>query len=113
MPVVASYVAVAPGLIEPLNEEREVAAEATGILKEMHVDENDEVAAGEIIAVVNNAEQAARLELARARTRAASGGTHRTINGARPEQRREARAALSEAQAALELHDAKMTVAAR
>jgi HlyD family secretion protein len=102
MPVVASYVAVAPGLIEPLNEEREVAAEATGILKEVHIDENDEVAAGEIIAVVNNAEQAARLESARAELALRQAELDRTINGARPEQRREARAALSEAQAALD-----------
>ena len=85
-----------------MNEEREVAAEATGILKEMHVDENDEVAAGEIIAVVNNAEQAARLESARAELALRQAELDRTINGARPEQRREARAALSEAQAALD-----------
>ncbi|WP_363349537.1 efflux RND transporter periplasmic adaptor subunit [Methylocystis echinoides] len=101
-PEVTPHVAVAPGLIEPLNEEREVAAEANGILREVRVEENDEVTAGEVIAIVNNAEQAARLDSARAELALRRAELDKTVNGARPEQRREAQAALSEAHAGLD-----------
>jgi HlyD family secretion protein len=102
LPIPSSHVAAAPGLIEPLNEEREVAAEANGIINEMRIEENEEVNLGQILAVLDNAEQVARLESAQAELALREAELDRTLNGARPEERREARAALSEAQAGLD-----------
>ena len=49
-------------MVEPEGEEREISAQATGVIREMRVEENDEVAAGQIIAALDNTEQVARLE---------------------------------------------------
>ncbi|KAF0136428.1 MAG: HlyD family secretion protein [Methylocystaceae bacterium] len=100
---VAQHVAAAPGMVEPEGEEREVAAQATGVIREMRVEENDEVAAGQIIAALDNTEQVARLESARAALALRQAELERLTNGARAEERREARDALMEADAALDL----------
>ena len=71
----AQHVAAAPGMVEPEGEEREIAAQATGVIREMRVEENDEVAAGQIIAALDNTEQVARLEFRARRSCAAAGRT--------------------------------------
>jgi HlyD family secretion protein len=93
----------APGLVEPIGEEREIGSQVIGIISEMRVEENDEVAEGQVIAVVDNAEQIARLASARAGLALRQAELERAVNGARPEERREARAALTEAEANLDL----------
>ncbi len=82
----------AAGRVEPVSEERVVAAEATGRLARVLVDEGDRVARGQVLAIIANDDRAARVAAAEARLA-------RLLNGARPEERRQARAALSEAQA--------------
>jgi multidrug efflux pump subunit AcrA (membrane-fusion protein) len=42
--------ATAPGRVEPVGEEREIAAELRGRLLRVHVDEGDTVRAGQILA---------------------------------------------------------------
>jgi HlyD family secretion protein len=103
--VVASerHVAAAPGLVEPTAEEREVAAQTMGVIKEMRVEENDEVPAGQIIAVIDNAEQIARLASAKAELALRQAELERLVNGARDEEKREAHAALTQAEAGLDL----------
>jgi HlyD family secretion protein len=93
----------APGLVEPVTEEREVGAQVTGTLREMRIDENDRVIAGQVIAVVDNAEQTARVASARAELVLRQAELDKVVNGARAEERREARAALNEAEAKLDL----------
>src|SRR2546427_11107046 len=51
----------APGVVEPVGEEREIGSQVIGIIREMRIEENDEVHKGQIIAVVDNADQVARL----------------------------------------------------
>ncbi|MGD9656652.1 MAG: HlyD family secretion protein [Methylocystis sp.] len=100
---IRQHVAAAPGMVEPEGEEREIAAQATGVIREMRVEENDDVTAGQVIAVLDNTEQVARLESARAALALRQAELERLTNGARPEERREAKAALMEADASLDL----------
>jgi HlyD family secretion protein len=93
----------APGLVEPIGEEREIGSQVIGVISEMRVEENDEVVEGQIIAVIENREQIARLASARAELALRQAELDRVINGARAEKRREARAALTEAEANLDL----------
>ncbi|MGD9544749.1 MAG: HlyD family secretion protein [Methylocystis sp.] len=106
------HVAAAPGMVEPEGEEREISAQATGVVREMRVEENDEVTAGQVIAVLDNTEQVARLDSARAALALRQAELERLTNGARGEERREAKAALMEADASLDLarreHDRRL-----
>ena len=102
-PVPGHHMVAAPGLVEPIGEEREVGSQVIGIIKEMRIDENDEVQEGQIMAVVDNAEQMARLASARAELTLRQAELERALNGARAEERREARATVAEAEANLDL----------
>jgi len=93
----------APGLVEPIGEEREVGSQVIGIIREILVEENDKVSEGQIIAVVDNKEQIARLASSRAELALRQAELERAVNGARAEERREARAAVAEADANLDL----------
>ncbi|WP_034994520.1 HlyD family secretion protein [Beijerinckia mobilis] len=95
--------AAAPGLVEPVSEEREVGSQVIGVIKEMRVDENDEVRENQIIAVIENAEQIARVNSAKAQLALRQAELERAINGPRSEEIKEARAALTEAEANLQL----------
>jgi len=96
------YVAAAPGLVEPLSEERQIASQVIGVIAKMLVEENDAIAAGQAIAIVENAEQTARVSAARAQLAQAQAQLERLVNGARPEERREAQAQLEQLDAELE-----------
>jgi HlyD family secretion protein len=98
-----SHTVAAPGLVEPIGEEREIGSQVIGIISEMRVDENDQVSEGQIIAVVENSEQLARLASAHAQLALRKAELERVVNGARIEERREARDALNEAEANLDL----------
>jgi HlyD family secretion protein len=102
-PAFGHHMVAAPGLVEPIGEEREVGSQVIGIIREAHVEENDEVLEGQVIAVVDNAEQIARLAAARAELALRQAELERALSGARPEERREARAAVAEAAANLDL----------
>lgn len=105
----------APGLVEPVSEEIEVGAEIGGRLREVRVAEGDRVQRGQILAVLENNDYAAQLreaEAARlaaeaqlasteARRAQAAAELRRTVNGARAEERREAQAAVEQADAVL------------
>ncbi len=102
-PTPGHHMVAAPGLVEPIGEEREIGSQVIGIIREMRVEENDTVVADQIIAVVDNNEQLARLASARAELALRQAELDRVDNGARPEERREARAALKETEANLDL----------
>jgi HlyD family secretion protein len=97
------YAAAAPGLVEPFSEERQVASQVIGVLSQVLVEENDAVAARQPIAIVENSEQAARVAAARAQLAEAQAQLEKMLNGARPEERREAKAQLEQLDAELEL----------
>jgi HlyD family secretion protein len=93
----------APGLVEPIGEEREIGSQVIGVVREMRVEENDSVAADQVIAVIDNNEQVAGLASARAQLALRESELTRVVTGARPEERRQAKAELAEADANLDL----------
>jgi HlyD family secretion protein len=100
---VSGYVAAAPGLVEPLTEERQIAAQVTGVIGQMRVGENDRVVADQPIAFVENSEQLARVAVARAQLAEAQAQLDKLLNGARPEERREAKDQLGQIDAELDM----------
>jgi HlyD family secretion protein len=95
---------VAPGVVEAISEEIEVGTEIPGKLKQVLVEEGDEVIKGQTIAVLENSDFAAQIssaktqietlrrqkETSEARILQAKTERARIFNGARPEERREA-----------------------
>jgi HlyD family secretion protein len=91
-----------PGRVEGLTEEIEVAAEVSGRLAAVLVDEGDRVTAGQPIAELDAADYVARVTEAKARLWGAIAARDRLVNGARPEERRESAAVAQQALAELE-----------
>ena len=75
----------------------------TGRLAAVPVEEGATVAAGQILATLENADHLARVSAAEAALALARAELERTLNGARPAERAEAAAAVAEAEAALAL----------
>ena len=100
----AENTVAAPGVVEAISEEIEVGAEISGKLKQVLVEEGDEVLKGQTIAVLENADFEAQIaaakanietlrrqkETAEARILESKAERARIFNGARPEERREA-----------------------
>lgn len=93
---------VAAGRVEPMSEEIEISTEVEGRLRRVYVEEGAAVRAGQILAEIENADYAARLQHARAVVAERQAALDRANAGARPMQRREAKAAIREAEAVLE-----------
>jgi HlyD family secretion protein len=86
------------GFIEA--EEVAVAPELGGRVLELLVDEGDEVEAGQVLARLDGTLLEAQVEVARAALDVAQAGLAQVLAGARPEQIRQAEAALAQAEAA-------------
>lgn len=95
----APEMAAGPGLVEPVSEEIRVSAQIGGRLAAVLVDENDRVKAGQLLAVIENADFVARVASARAELALQQAQLRRVLNGARPQERLEAAAAVAEADA--------------
>ncbi|MCU0247072.1 MAG: efflux RND transporter periplasmic adaptor subunit [Bryobacter sp.] len=89
----------AAGRVEPSSEEIKIGAEMDGKLKAVPVEEGQDVRRGQVLAILENADFAARVELARAELAQREAALERLINGARTEERREAEAVVREAEA--------------
>jgi HlyD family secretion protein len=94
--------AAGPGLVEPLSEEVRVSAQIGGRLDRVLVDEGQRVKAGDVIAIVDNADYRARVDSAQAELDLREAALRRIVNGARVQERQEAAASLTEAEAVLE-----------
>ena len=92
-------VIAAGGLVEPVSEARELAATVVGRLVKMNVEEGDNVAAGDVIAQVENDDLKAQLHAAEADALARENELARLKAGARPQEISAARAELREAEA--------------
>ena len=95
----AKSVIAAPGRVEPVSEEIRLNAEISGRLKAVPVEEGDRVAAGQVIAVLEDADYRARVASAEAQLAQKEAELRRVVNGSREQERREARAAIKEAEA--------------
>ncbi|MBI3473951.1 MAG: HlyD family efflux transporter periplasmic adaptor subunit [Candidatus Solibacter usitatus] len=99
----------APGRVEPVSEEIQVGAPIAGKLAQVLVEEGDRVRAGQVVAALDNADFRARVAVAEAQLQQAEAVLRRVVNGARDQERREAWAAVQEAEAVLENARAEMT----
>src|SRR5512146_173132 len=91
----------ADGVVEPASEERQLAATVIGRIVSTAVQEGDHVAAGQVIAEIENADLKAELAQAEATASAEENELLRLKNGARPQEIAAAKAELREAEAAL------------
>jgi len=99
----------ASGRVEPASEERSLAFPVPGRLTRMHVEEGQEVKAGDLLAELENDEEKAAVKLADAEVLLSSADADRAAaelqkitNGARAEERAMAKAEVSEAKARLD-----------
>jgi len=86
---------IASGTIEA--EETIIAAEIGGIIKDLPVDEGAEVKAGDVLVQLDDALLAAQIKQAQAGVEMAQAALNQLLAGARPEEKRAAKAALSQA----------------
>jgi HlyD family secretion protein len=89
----------APGRVEPVGEERELGARASGLLVAVHVDENDVVVAGQILAEIDRSELEAERAAALAAIDLERAQRDRLEHGARKQERQAARARVTAATA--------------
>ncbi|MBK9171085.1 MAG: efflux RND transporter periplasmic adaptor subunit [Bryobacterales bacterium] len=92
----------APGRVEPVSEEVKVGSALGGKVLRVTVEEGDRVRAGQTLAQLENDDFAARVVAAEASVAQAEALLRRVTNGSRDEERREARAAIVEAEAVLD-----------
>jgi len=95
-------VIAAAGLVEPAGEEVKVGSEMDGRLARVVVEEGDAVRRGQVLAVLENGDYAARVGLAKASLAERRATLEKLRNGARDEEKREAEALLREAEAQME-----------
>lgn len=93
---------VAAGRVEPVSEEVRLGSAITGKLEAVLVDEGDRVHTGQVVVRLESADLRARVAEAEATVRLKEAELTRLLNGARPEERREAQAAVQEAEAVVE-----------
>lgn len=104
----ADRLVVGAGRVEPASEEIRIGSELDGRLKIVPVEEGSAVKRGQIVAVLENGDYAARIALAESNLRQseaavtqAEASLERLLNGARRQERREAAATVNEAEAVL------------
>jgi ABC exporter DevB family membrane fusion protein len=94
-----SGIVAAPGRVEPRSEEVTLASEISGRITKIHVSEGDKVTAGQVVAELDNSVARARLAEAEAFVHQKEAELRRVTNGAHEQERREALAAVHEAEA--------------
>ena len=77
----------APGRVEPISEEIDVAAELQGRLTDVLVDEGAQVTRGQVVARLEHADYDARLQSAQARLAVAAPGDAKTMPATRADSR--------------------------
>ncbi len=91
-----------PGRVEPVSEDIKLSSELNGKLKSVLVDEGDRVRAGQLLAELANDDYRAQVASDEAHVKEKEAELRKVVNGARAEERREAQAAVTEAQAVME-----------
>jgi ABC exporter DevB family membrane fusion protein len=91
-----------PGRIEPSSEDIKIGSELSGRLKVVNVEEGDAIQRAQVLAELENADYRAQVESARANVIAKQAVLRKVINGARRQERDEARSSVNEAKAVTE-----------
>jgi HlyD family secretion protein len=89
----------ARGRVEGISEEIKVTSKLAGRLKEVSVEEGNHLKRGEVIAILENDDLLAAVHAAEAQLKDAEARLEKVLNGARPQERDEARATMEEARA--------------
>ena len=98
----SGIVAAGPGRVEALSEEVRVSAQVGGRLTAILVEEGNRVTAGQLMATIENADYRARVSSAEATLRLRQAEASKVHNGARAQERRDAEAAVREADAVVD-----------
>jgi HlyD family secretion protein len=93
-----SGIVAAPGRVEPRSEEVVLSSEISGRITRLHVGEGDQVKAGQVVAELDNSVFLARVAEAAAYVQQKEAELRRVANGAHEQERREALAAVHEAE---------------
>jgi HlyD family secretion protein len=91
-----------PGRVEPSSEDIKIGSELSGRLKSVNVEEGDAIQRGQVLAELENADYRAQVESARANVVAKQAVLRKVINGARRQERDEARSSVNQAKAVTE-----------
>ena len=91
-----------PGRVEPSSEDIKIGSELSGRLKVVNVEEGDAIRRGQVLAELENADYRAQVESARANVIAKQAVLRKVMNGARRQERDEARSSVNEAKAVTE-----------
>jgi HlyD family secretion protein len=91
-----------PGRVEPSSEDIKIGSELSGRLKVVNVEEGDAIQRAQVLAELENADYRAQVESARANVIAKQAVLRKVINGARRQERDEARSSVNEAKAVTE-----------
>jgi HlyD family secretion protein len=101
-------VVTGPGRVEPASEEIRVSAEIGGRLRQVLVDEGARVRRGDLVAALENDDYRAAVDVAQAAISTRQAELDRVLSGARAEERREAAAAVTEAEATVKNAEAEL-----
>ncbi len=93
----------APGRVEPVSEEMRLGFDIAGKIREVLVEEGDTVRQGQVLALLVADELAARVDAAEQVLAARDAALAKVLAGAREMERKEARAAVEEARAVLDV----------
>src|SRR5262249_24652691 len=93
-----SGVVAAPGRVEPRSGEITLSSEISGRIAKINVQEGDKVKTGQVVAELQNSVQLARVAEAEALVTQKDAELRRVTNGAHEQERREAAAAVNEAE---------------
>lgn len=97
----ADWLIAGPGRVEPHSEDVKLAAELSGKLKSVLVEEGDFIQRGEVLAELENSDYRAQVESAAAEVKQRQAELRKVVNGARREERREAFSSVEEAKAVM------------
>jgi ABC exporter DevB family membrane fusion protein len=98
----SSDLVAGPGRVEPYSEDIKIGSELSGRLKSVLVEEGDAIRRGQVLAELENADYRAELESAKANVAAKEAVQRKVINGARRQERDQARSSVNEAKAVME-----------
>ncbi len=101
MPAVNKGWVAAPGRVEPISEELRLGFDISGILKDVFVDEGQNITRGQVLAELFGEEYKQKLESTRALVQARQAEAEKTLTGARKEEKLESQAALMLAEAVM------------
>ena len=90
-----------PGRVEPVSEDIKIGSELSGKLRSVLVDEGDHIRKGQVLAVLENDDYRAEVQVAQADVSAKEATLRKVVNGARSQERGEALSSVREAEAVM------------